>query len=507
MAIKDDAAFYGMSVFSASLGAAGALTLAEGKTFYGKSTFGPTGLLLRKVDSIQESLKYGGLLIVSTDRSKWQFYAGSTLVDVLGEKKLGWCASNLTDINDKTTILPSVYTRGKKVIVGESTNAGFFTWDAWGMHFQRPDPVAIPYWDANAAVEFFGIVTGCTFGYGQSHHRGGVALPHGGTSQDSYVRAQVSKVAGTSQFPIFSFMASEVPMRVPFGTFANNARDAMLETVPSKVRDYYARTFTQAVTPFANDRPSIRVHTVWKNGVLFESVPLRSAVEIGRSSSPNSARGVGFICNGALLSGVPHDEAGGKPSPWMLQLYAEGSKAYGTSGYSSSTPGMIKAANGAQGSVSFPGKTWATSDFGRNVPGTSLPQIVWSDDVNVPTRETLTGVMEGLAAGQLRDGHVLARALMDGQKYAKDVPLSQDVMAVIRSTLGKGGSSEYIYDLPDEATVQSMTEADSQTLLQAHLNARRIPTDVFDTGTLNGAMDAMISRWDSLAYALARAEN
>lgn len=420
----------------------------------------PDGMLLRRVQSLNEAISLGGLFLYdSTDAGKWWFACGHTLLDAIRRKVIGKVESMSQDGKNYLLVRrqrdfshqsfvdygsPS----GERITLGGDLH----TVHGYEDMFEGRDVIAL------------GVVTGATEGRGRSY------APNGWSP--------------------FSYLATLVPMNVTFEQFITKKEvyEKAIELVPNDLKGFYVDTFASTLATFAQKtaKPSIAVTTFWRG---TEEVGLPKSVDVAWTTLP------GGIC----------PSADGASSPDIL----DPSIVYGsniTSGY-----------NGTVGTRELGWRLEGTQFLGSPVGGLTSAKFTNKSRVGYPQMrqsgwvgpvllgdasrlsygEKQVGEIEGMKVGYFRDFHVMKRALVDGQRYAEDSSSFTSLAAMVNSTFGEPLDTSRV---PSVGTVEQLENLLSD-FATADIGQHRI---MQQRGSLPDTIEKFNDNWDQAAMTRAK---
>lgn len=426
-----------------------------------------------KIASIEEALDHGGLFIRSqTTPTMWMFLVGTSLADAINKGLMGKHAVNTSN---GILVPPQVTVRsvkGKSIIVSGGaigSNSGDYAYKNVKALQVSPGPSVIAdFFDSTDVLEYCGIVTGATDGYGQSSRGKCIVL-------DGITREQA---------PTYSYMRTLIPMREKFGVFLDRAHLSALASAPSEVRQYYQRTYATSRVAYVDLRPELAIHTVWKNGALMDGVMPRGNL----LQSPNvDSRAVDktmilptpvpLSWNGAAHSAVTNislfDEAN-----WVTVGKFYGSYDWG------------------QG---FPEMHQYLGNLGVRSAGASYLPMISENQVGASVEVTnLSGEIEGFNVGQVRDAHTVYKALVTGQRFAAAPQSHATIAEFVAASIARA----WPYDPTDGATTDAAAVA-----VESILTRSDATFNAYEGGPIINAVRMFLATWDRSAYDLAKAEN
>lgn len=424
-----------------------------------------------KIASIEEALDHGGLFIRSqTTQTAWMFLAGTSLADAINKGLMGKHAVNASN---GVLVPPQVTSRsvtGKSIVVsrgGGSNSGGSASKTIKALQVSPGPSVIADFFDSTDVLEYCGIVTGATDGYGQSYRGKCIVLT--GVTQ--------------GQAPTYSYMRTLIPMREKFGVFLDRAHLSALASAPSEVKQYYQRTYAASRAAYANLRPELAIHTVWKNGALMADVIPRGLllespnVYSGRASSMIHPTPVPSSWNGAAHSVVTSIPLFNQ-SDWV----SEGT-FYGPYDWAEGVPEMHQ----------------YLGNLGVRSAGASYLPMISENQVGASVEATnLSGEIEGFNVGQVRDAHTVYKALVTGQRLAAAPPSHATIAEFVAASI----AGAWPYDPTDGATT------DAAALAVESLLTRSDETfNAYEGGPVINAVRMFLATWDRSAYDLAKAEN
>jgi len=423
---------------------------------------GPEGLLFKKITNMQEAISCGGVILYDLAGTKWVFYLGSTLRDVLSANLLG--KVHMFGTNGA----PNSFATWENVPAWKS-GVIFYQNAALTMGINRTTPNGKLYagsflkdvFPAGADVGVLGVVCSATDGMGVS-------------AGNSYL---VSSIPGfTAQRPGLGYISTEIPLVLTFEQYMTKTLDAAYASIPADVLSYYERTYaaTMSSINYKNSKPTTAVCSYWKDSALWTGETRVSrivAVSGSRGMAPYTATSAAL----GAVEGVQTDESFGG----------------GYSGSYSST-GVV---SGKYMLHAIPGS------YNRTVSKLPILDYAtgWSDSSKILTPPT--GEFGGLKAGTLRDAQLLKRSLVDQIKYSDVGCPFQNLAEFVNDTVVD-------FSYVDNTPIGDMTDA--QLALMRTQNVANVASEaasIFSRGSLPSMLEAFSRSWDMNAQALAEAEN
>lgn len=445
---------------------------------------GPAGVLFKQISTLQEAVTLGGLYLYKiSDPAKWHFVCGTTLTEALALGRLG------------------------KIALGENDAQNNPQWDLfrrrrWHGHMKGYKPYGNSlvlskiydypggdlymrcglknFFDSTDTLGVLGIVTGATEGRGYSAL--GATLTH-------------------------SYMATQVPMNVPFSRYMTDIRASQLEAVPAKVRDYYDRTFDEALAAYVDrdSKPTVAITTIWEGNT--EIAPVR-----WKPLKQTATRPYGSALN---LGGMPdkYHIRSGIRDPRALRYPQDAvyddidvPNATGGLGVGAWASWEYTAEDPARGRDTIKGSsarlmTRAGHAWSRN--GSYQGIIHVGDPHPKDVLGMQNGEVSGLKVGYLRDFHVLGRSLVAGQRYATAQANHEHLADLVIETLDDqlGAAAREAED--DTRDVAGAEDELTETLA----NEDPAVAPMYQRGTLSIHLARFSNLWDTRAKALAKKEN
>lgn len=454
----------------------------EGRTKLRIARDGPAGVLLKRVASIQEAVTLGGLYLYDVaNPQKWYFVCGNTLLDALRTKQLGKCASGENDSSNSAQWDLVGRKRwygsqkGYKNHNGElvlSMIREYFGGDLY-LRFGLRD-----YFGSTATVGALGIVTGASEGRGFS--RVDDALTH-------------------------SYMATQVPMSVPFSRYLADIKASQLELVPADVRDYYARTFADAVAAYVDKdaKPTIAITTIWEGNT--EIAPVRwKPPKVGGENNYTALNLSGMPSYHNIKTGIRDKSTLQYPQDCVYQdvNVANPTNSFGVDVWSKwnydSEP-----ARGRDVTVGSYARVMTRIGHAASPLGSYQGIVHHGDDHPRDVLGAQNGVVSGLQVGYLRDFHVLGRSLVGGQRYATAQANHEHLADLVIETL-----DDQLSAAAQDQTGVERAEADVESeAAQVLANEDPNVAPMYQRGTLSIHLARFSNLWDERAKALAKREN
>jgi len=430
------------------------LTIVPGRQSLYRAAAGPEGVLLRRITSMADAFKAGGLLLMSTQvPGRWWFAIGDSLSEAITNGDLGKSAgyTRRGDTNYfRHESLPGLFNAVHQAFDGQTlVLTSTFETGRW-----TAIPLMLDYFQQADTVLAFGLVTSADEGYGQSHPVG---------DQWGAMNGALNNWMSPNQG--LSFASSLIPMTVPFSTFMAGVKAAALALIPSDVRQYYDAAYGPAMQAFAkkDEKPTLGVSTFWR----------------GVNLSP------GFHT-------TPQDDTFNPQSFWAYTMtVGRTEQSFMTQTVLGSNYNRVVDTPGAYQVCCRPG-FFDTNATTRPVMHTFSQQFGTYHDIT-----PLTGKIEGLDVGLIRDGHVLARSLVDGQRFATDPPS--------HTTLGRA-IAEYVDPFHNSGLSPNTVAANAGEgeATASFMKSRTNSKNVFLRGTLADMLEAFSAAWDNVAYTTAK---
>lgn len=209
------------------------------------STAIPEGLLLKKVEKLEQAVDAGGLLIVDPVSDRWYIAVGKTLLDILQARNLGKVASHFMNT---ATFSKNPLDSGRRSVTYTAPGKSA-TSETPGGVIVRPVVLVDYFSDSNTPLEAYAVVTNATSGFGTSH------AAHIGSS------TTVMELAGGVGRTVFKY---EVNSRIPFREMVRQKfAPYMLEQVPGNARKYFEATAAGAIEALGTDVATLGVVETW----------------------------------------------------------------------------------------------------------------------------------------------------------------------------------------------------------------------------------------------------
>lgn len=473
---------FGLSALNVVWGDSTGHTAVEGRSKLRIAQNGPAGVLLKRVASIQEAVTLGGLYLYDVaDPKKWYFVCGNTLIDALRTKQLGKCPSGETDGDNR---LQWDLIRRKRWYGSQKGYAGYngglvlsrvreyFGGDLF-LRFGLRN-----FFESTATVGALGLVTGASEGRGFSQIDG--ALTH-------------------------SYMASQVPMNVPFSRYLADIEASQLELVPADVRDYYARTFNEAVAAYVDKdaKPTIAITTVWEGRT--EIAPVRwKPPKVGGGTTITALNVAGMPSYNYIKTGIRDPSTLQYPQDCVYEdrNVSNPTKTFNVDVWSAWNYNS-EPAKGRDVTVGSYARLMTRIGHAASPLGSYQGIVHHGDNHPKDVLGAQNGVVSGLHVGYLRDFHVLGRSLVGGQRYATAQANHEHLADLVIETLddqlgaaaqGTTGAEREESDVENEA---------SEVL--ANEDPKVAP--MYQRGTLSIHLARFSNLWDERAKALAKKEN
>lgn len=473
---------FGLSALNVVWGDSTGHAAVEGRTNLRIAQDGPAGVLLKRIASIQEAVTLGGLYLYDVaNPQKWYFVCGSTLLEALRMKQLGKCPSGETDNSNNLQwdlMRRKRWYGTQKGYVGY--NGGlvlsrvreFFGGDLF-LRFGLRN-----YFGSTATVGALGIVTGASEGRGFSQIDG--ALTH-------------------------SYMATQVPMNVPFSRYLADIKASQLALVPADVRDYYARTFDAAVAAYVDKdaKPTIAITTVWEGRT--EIAPVRwKPPKVGGGTNVSALNLPGMPSYHYIKTGIRDLSTLRYPQDCVYEdrdvsnpANARGVDTWSNWNYDS------EPARGRDVTVGSYARVMTRIGHAASPLGTYQGIVHHGDNHPREVLGAQNGVVSGLQVGYLRDFHMLGRSLVGGQRYATAQANHEHLADLVIETLDDqlGASAQ---DQTGVEREESDVEGEAMEVLA---NEDPKVASMYQRGTLSIHLARFSNLWDERAKALAKKEN
>jgi len=448
--------------------------LVPGHTDLYTCATGPEGVLYKKITSLSDALECGGLAIFdqamvpswmgagpANGRRQWRFFVGDMLRYILQRKLLNKKAA--IEAGHALHWNPIKAFNGEKRYSNTTDPASAYCWDDvfYGGEFEA-NPTLIDYFASSQQLCAIGIITGAETGYADSHalsaSLGAIGGPGGAVNPTSTI----------------GFMASIVPMDVPFSKFATDVKQAMIALAPADLQQYYTATFADVLAAFPqkDDRPTISIPTFWADGALTNGAQQKPKIFQGDSGAP-----VKWVTD--LVDNPP-------PGGWYSRSIGPGS--YPPPAVSKDVP--------VQWRTKFRAGHWAKA--GSTVMPMMDIDTFFCDSIPLPK---LVGKVGGLDIGSLRDGHVLKRRLIDGLAFSSEVATQTTLDQVINPFIDQWSIAT---DDMTHGVQPPVTEADIDGVLTGAMASSKLTASVYCLGTLPIIMEAFSDVWDSTAKSYAK---
>lgn len=427
------------------------MTAIPGTTSLFRSAIGPEGLLYKKVASIAEAAKVGGVMLIG-GANEWVFYCGRDLEYALKSSKLGKVLA-LSAATDKGLLTFSSREdwNGERRLerLGDPTKS--FTYTTPGGVFQPAfeEVDFLPL--TGTAVRVFAIVCSATSGHGYSASKDTVKIN--------------AWIAASTNSP-YSYMMTEVPFGPTFAEFMRKVRGPAIAAVPDDVKGYYESTLESTLDGFAysNSKPTIGVSTYWAGQTRWTGGQFEPA------DWPSTYTAVEPVC-----VNPPVESAATVTGGWDGRL---------PNPVFDRAPILI--VNGQPGI--------------RYLHASGLPYMVHNTHLSLRKGnfQPAQGVVGGLNVGYLKDLHTLAHSLVDGVRLATLDSSHADLASYV---------NELVFE--DKLATRAPSKMDDAILVESYIGQRTtnfLPTspDVFSPGTLPGLISAFSKRWDLNAISAAK---
>lgn len=377
-------------------------TILAGRNTLVTITGGPEGVLLKRIRNFSDAVDCGGVLLYQADDpSRWQWYIGETLIEMMKLKKLGR-RSRMISGSDRIgdSAYPVANNRKKGSVVVTRLGADdkpivkrrkeIYGGDIW------PRLIEDNYFPDGRKVIALGVVTTATEGYGIS--KVGTDFP-GNWS------------APRAEYPDggLAYMATKVAIGKTFSEYMGKVKAAALARTPNEARSYYSGTYDAVLAVFRDKdtQPFLTINTYWLNGALIDNIVARPVTHefeplYGSSVPPGAGLGLN-MASFPSSDGVLDDGPGQETVTVKNQIVRV----------------MI-----------IPGVWYQQDEF--PVPFMDF----FSNYCAFERVPNMTGVVSGLKVGELRDAHVMLRSLgVNQERFASDPPGHADLAALVKSQL------------------------------------------------------------------------
>lgn len=454
------------------------------QNLYRIKTYGPKGMLLRRITSIADALSCGGLLLVSLT-GRWQFWIGQDLRDALA-----WGQVAMRPVVRRTCI---EYNEGGHITVQGGNFVG-------GRAITIPSRTLasvldkVQTFDETDVVFAIGIMTPAQYGMGSS------LLP-GFTGARSY--------CGTA-----------IAMNTSFDVFMRRAASATIDTCPANVKKYYKGTLEAALAAYGakNVRPSIAVHTMWdQNGdeIDLEDSAWQDLTRADPESTTELVRAWEDDCNAAYgISSATGDASLVAREIARKDCVSTGDRWTMTDDLGSSwgviplVPYKARTRTWDSQGADWHASIGALPRFSRYGPGqVSAADGEWKGFSTVGVANTEPkkagrhcGVVEGLQAGWYRDFHVLDRSVNAGQRYHETPSQFATLNDMVKIS---------IFPRPtvfDAVTTATTLDEGRQLMKDTETLSFTSYSSFANRGSLLGHIERCTDVWDKKAKAAAEAD-
>jgi len=419
---------------------------------------GPEGVAFRKISSLSDAYMCGGLMLYTEETPrKWVFFVGVYLTWALEGQLLNKVVAmrpynpynrftfrNIPGFNGlEHTKVGGVTYRSTEHLGGEAT----------------PNTELYDFFDPLSHVVAVGMMVSADTGYGVSTHASS------GKMSDFYGNGIFPGRTVTTK--ALSFVASHIALPETFEQYMTKVKGAAMSRVPDALKEFYDATYDDVMAAFPGRAsfPKVAVPTYWENGVLVTA----------SHREPQTAEYDGVVPWNSIVAN--------QPTAWSKQVYTNGQDWSGASTHV------------------FERKTKTIIRFRAGFTNAASPELPFMDLVDGESTlheiPSMTGIVNGIKVGVLRNGHVLKRSIKDKLSYA-DTPSPYTSLAEAVNAHIDPFSHDPV-DLPSTTAL-----ADAMAAFDG-IMTRRETKDIYSTGSLVPMLGAFSDAWDTAAKELAEA--